>query len=112
MDDDKFDDLLESVKEAGKIIRGEIEPSRKFIWNTRDLNTSLNKSKNKKDIPMKQIITNINNCQNCPLVIWNYDEFGKLIWECDHNSFSLDDEMIIDNPLIIPDWCPLPDKVD
>lgn len=32
-----FDDLVESVKEAGRIHRGEIPPSRKFVFEAMDI---------------------------------------------------------------------------
>lgn len=92
MDDKLFDELLESVKEGAKIMKGEVKPSRifknlyevkdeyfpsveldqledkkKFIWNTRDLNSSLDKNKDNnwndkpKDIYQNTIII----CQHC-----------------------------------------------
>jgi hypothetical protein len=32
-----FDDLVESIKEAGKIHRGEMPPSRKFVFEPMDI---------------------------------------------------------------------------
>ena len=32
-----FDELVESIKEAGRIDRGEIEPSREFIFDAQDV---------------------------------------------------------------------------
>ena len=32
-----FDDLVESIKEAGRIYRGEIPPSRKFVFEPMDI---------------------------------------------------------------------------
>jgi len=37
--DELFDELLSSVQEAGKIIRGELEPSRKFEFDEPDVKT-------------------------------------------------------------------------
>jgi len=58
---------------------------------------------------MKQYIQNVKTCSDCPFVIWNYNEFGVVVWECDNLKFDLDEEKIISDSAIIPDWCPLPD---
>lgn len=39
MNDDVFNELLSSVKEAGKIMRGESQPSRQFEWDTPNVKT-------------------------------------------------------------------------
>ena len=58
----------------------------------------------------KQYVQNIENCSECPFVVWNYNEFGHVVWECDNPVFDFADEKIIDDPTAIPNWCPLPDK--
>lgn len=58
---------------------------------------------------MKQYIQNVETCSDCPFVVWNYTEFGKVVWECDHGNFSFEEEKIIDDPTRIPEWCPFPD---
>ncbi len=61
---------------------------------------------------MKQIITDVENCEKCPFSDWNYNCEGKFIWKCEHGSFDFGEEKIIDDPTKFPDWCPLPDGAE
>jgi len=40
-----FDELVESIKEAGRIHRGEIPPSRKFVFEPKDIKRKIFKKK-------------------------------------------------------------------
>jgi len=44
MDDKMFNELVGSVKEAGKIRRGEIKPSRRFVYDSLDVKAVRQKS--------------------------------------------------------------------
>jgi len=44
-----FDELLESVREAGKILRGEAEPSREFSFTAEDVQSIRKKLKKSQD---------------------------------------------------------------
>jgi hypothetical protein len=49
MDDVAFQELLSSVKEAGKIRRGEIKPSREFVYSNTDVEIDYTKDETQED---------------------------------------------------------------
>lgn len=49
MKKEAFDELLESVREAGKILRGEVKPSREFTYTPEDVQAIRKKLKKSQD---------------------------------------------------------------
>lgn len=49
MKQDDFDELLESVREAGKILRGEMKPSREFSFSAEDVQAIRKRLKKSQD---------------------------------------------------------------
>lgn len=58
----------------------------------------------------------VNNCNNCPFCIRNYDEYStsyNILYECNLSKFDNNPEYIIlatnsfKDELVAPKWCPL-----